>query len=116
MRLPRTFFAVFLVVFSGLLIWIASEPRYLPDKESRAIWVNRRQNPQAWEREKLRVREPRLITNNIIMGLFALDGLGLVAFCHSLWRERRAVEDASRNAPSGPQSSTLGPGQPPSPQ
>jgi hypothetical protein len=116
MKPSRTFFAMFLVVFSGLLIWIASEPRYLPNKESRAIWVNRRENPQAWEREKLRLREPRLITNNIIMGLFALDGLGLVAFCHGIWRERRAAEKASQNAPSGPQSSTLGRDRPPSPQ
>ncbi len=90
MKLSRIFFAIFLVAFTGLLIWVASEPRYLPDQDSRGIWLNRHQNPQAWEREKTRLRESRLITNNIVMGLFALDGLGMVALAHGLWRERRA--------------------------
>ena len=102
MSLSRLFFALFLVVFTGGLIWIASEPRYLPDQESRAIWVNRRANPQAWEREKLRLRDSRLITNNIITGLFALDGLGIVALCHGCWRDRRAKNHPPSLAPLQP--------------
>jgi len=95
MRLSRPFFALFLIALTGVLLWIASEPRYLSDKESRAIWLNRHQNPQAWEQEKQRLREPRLLTNNIIAGLFALDGLGMVALCHGVWRERRAKRESS---------------------
>jgi hypothetical protein len=94
MKLSRSFFALFLVAFTGLLIWIASEPRYLPDQKSRGIWANRREDPQAWEKEKQRLREPRLITNNIIMALCALDGLGIVALVHGLWRERRAGDSS----------------------
>jgi hypothetical protein len=99
MRLSRTFFALFLIAFTGVLLWIAREPRYLPDKESRAIWLNRQQNPQAWEQEKQRLREPRLLTNNIIAGLFALDGLGLVALAHGVWRERRARQQPPQQTP-----------------
>ncbi len=101
MRLSRSFFAAFLVVFTCLLIWIASEPRYLPDQKSRAIWSNRHANPKAWEDEKQRLREPRLITNNIIMALFALDALGVVALVHGVWRERRGHEASPADRPSG---------------
>lgn len=92
-----TFVLLFaVVVFTGVLCWVAATPLYLVDKQAASAHYHRKEQPEVWQRTKERLAKPRFIANATLSALAAIDVVGIWLVGRAWRRDRRQLSQIRR--------------------